>query len=66
MRHGLAHNLNEAILAPGHPLLKKAGAGAAAETGFAVDANRTYDVHGSTTNITADELAALTLYVQSI
>jgi DNA-binding beta-propeller fold protein YncE/cytochrome c551/c552 len=66
LRHGLAHNLNEAILAPGHPLLKKADGGAAAETGFAVDVTGKYDVHGTTQNITPDELAELTLYVQSI
>jgi DNA-binding beta-propeller fold protein YncE/mono/diheme cytochrome c family protein len=66
LRHGLAHNLDEAILAPGHPLLKKGDASTAAETGFAVDINGTYNVHGNTEHITADELAALTLYVQSI
>jgi len=66
LRHGLAHNLNEAILAPGHPLLKQAGPGVAAETGFAVDFDGKYNVHGSTREITAAQLAALTLYVQSI
>ncbi|MEO7736265.1 MAG: cytochrome c peroxidase, partial [Kofleriaceae bacterium] len=66
LRHGLAHNLNEAILGPGHPLLRKATAQTAGETGFAVDIDSTFDVHGTTQNITAEQLAALTLYVQSI
>jgi cytochrome c peroxidase len=60
LRHGLAHSLKEAVLAPGHPLL---GPG---ETGFAIDALGHVDVHGNTSKMSAVDFEALSLYVQSI
>jgi cytochrome c peroxidase len=60
LRHGLAHTLKEAILAPGHPQL------AAGETGFAIDALGHTDVHGATSKMSAADLDALSLYVQAI
>lgn len=60
LRHGLAHTLKEAILAPGHPAL------AAGEQGFAVDALGNFDVHGTTGNLSAADVDALYLYIQTI
>jgi cytochrome c peroxidase len=60
LRHGHAHTLKEAVLAPGHPLL---GTG---ERGLAVDALGKYDVHGATSSLSAAEFDALYLFVQSI
>jgi cytochrome c peroxidase/DNA-binding beta-propeller fold protein YncE len=60
LRHGHAHTLKEAVLAPGHPLL---GAG---ERGLAVDALGKFDVHGTTSSMSAADYDALYLFVQSI
>jgi YVTN family beta-propeller protein len=60
LRHGLAHTVAEAILAPGHTAL---GAG---ELGYAVDALGKIDVHGETSKLTADEVRQLLRYVESI
>jgi DNA-binding beta-propeller fold protein YncE len=60
LRHGHAHTLKEAILAPGHPLL---GEG---EQGFAVNALGAFDVHGVTSKLTADDFDALYSFVLSI
>ena len=60
LRHGHAHSLKEAILAPGHPLL---GAG---ENGYAIDALGHTDVHGATSKMGAADFEALSLYVPSI
>lgn len=60
LRHGLAHSLREAILAPGHPLLQPG------ETGFAVDALGNVDVHGVTSKMSQADFDALNLFVQSI
>ncbi|MCE9573435.1 MAG: hypothetical protein K8W52_09775 [Deltaproteobacteria bacterium] len=60
LRHGLAHTLKETILAPGHPAL------AAGELGYAVDALGNIDVHGATSTLTADDVDALYLFIQSI
>lgn len=60
LRHGHAHTLKEAVLAPGHPLL---GEG---ERGFAVNALGAFDVHGSTSKLSADDFDALYLFVLSI
>jgi len=60
LRHGHAHSLKEAVLAPGHPLL---GAG---ENGFAVDRLGHIDVHGSTSKLSAADFDALSVFVQSI
>jgi cytochrome c peroxidase len=60
LRHGHAHSLKEAILAPGHPLL------ASDQTGFAIDALGHTDVHGATSKMSAADFEALNLFVQSI
>jgi cytochrome c peroxidase len=60
LRHGLAHTLKEAILAPGHPAL------ADGERGFAVDALGNFDVHGTTKSMSAADLDALYLFIQTI
>ncbi len=60
LRHGLAHTLKEAVLAPGHSAL---GPG---ELGYAIDALGHIDVHGKTSTMTAAEIDALYLFVQSI
>jgi DNA-binding beta-propeller fold protein YncE len=60
LRHGHAHTLKEATLAPGHPLL---GEG---EQGFAVNALGAFDVHGSTSKLSADDFDALYAFVLSI
>lgn len=60
LRHGLAHSLREAILAPGHPALSEG------EKGFAVDALGNFDVHGATRSLSTADVDALWLYVQTI
>jgi Di-haem cytochrome c peroxidase len=60
LRHGLAHTLKEAVLAPGHKLL---GAG---ERGWAIDALGNIDVHGVTSKLSDADFDALNLFVQSI
>jgi DNA-binding beta-propeller fold protein YncE len=60
LHNGLARTLAEAILMPGHPAL---GAG---ERGYAMDRFGAVDVHGATSELTAADVAALTLFVQSI
>jgi cytochrome c peroxidase/DNA-binding beta-propeller fold protein YncE len=60
LRHGHAHTLRETILAPGHPAL---GPG---ERGYAVDALGNIDVHGATSGLSADDVDALFLYLQTI
>src|SRR5262249_31442999 len=60
LRHGLAHTVSEAVLAPGHAAL---GTG---ETGFAVDALGHIDVHGETSKLTSAEVKQLIRYVESI
>jgi cytochrome c peroxidase len=60
LRHGHAHSLKEAVLAPGHALL---GPG---ELGFAVDALGHFDVHGTTSKMSASDFDALRTFVQSI
>jgi DNA-binding beta-propeller fold protein YncE len=60
LRHGHAHTLKEATLAPGHPLL---GEG---EQGYAVNALGAFDVHGSTSKLSADDFDALYAFVLSI
>jgi hypothetical protein len=60
LRHGLAHTLKEAVLAPGHPLL---GDG---ERGYAIDALGQIDVHGVTSKLSAADFDALYQFVQSI
>ncbi|HZJ62249.1 MAG TPA: hypothetical protein VFD36_01900, partial [Kofleriaceae bacterium] len=60
LRHGVAHSLKEAVLAPGHPAL---GPG---ELGYAIDALGHTDVHGQTSKLSKDDVEALNLYVQSI
>jgi DNA-binding beta-propeller fold protein YncE len=60
LRHGHAHTLKEAVLAPGHPLL---GDG---ERGYAVNALGTFDVHGTTSQMSAADFDALYAFVLSI
>jgi hypothetical protein len=48
------------VLAPGHPLL---GEG---EQGYAVNALGAFDVHGTTSQLTADDFDALYAFVLSI
>ncbi|HTJ42571.1 MAG TPA: cytochrome c peroxidase [Kofleriaceae bacterium] len=60
LRHGLAHTLNETILAPGHPALREG------ERGYAIDALGTIDVHGKTSTMSADDVDALYLFLTSI
>ncbi len=60
LRHGHAHTLKETILAPGHPAL---GAG---ERGYAIDGLGNRDVHGKTTTMSAADVDALYLFIQSI
>jgi len=60
LHHGLGHTIAEAVLGPGHPALQ------AGENGFAVDALGGFDVHGSTRNLSADQVRALIRYVESI
>src|SRR5262249_10596520 len=60
LRHALAHPFSDAVLAPGRPAL---GSG---EQGFAIDALGNVDVHGATSKLSAAELDALFLFVQTI
>ena len=60
LHHGLARNIREAILPPGHPALRNG------ELGFAASAAGAFDVHGSVEALNADELEALELYLRSI
>jgi len=60
LRHGLSHSIRETVLGPGHPALKEG------ELGYAVDAAGDLDVHGVTQNLTADDIAALNIYVKTI
>jgi hypothetical protein len=60
MHNGLARSVGEAILAPGHPGLLPG------ETGLAVDAKGAFDVHGSTSKLSAPDARALVRYVESI
>jgi cytochrome c peroxidase len=60
LRHGHAHTLKEAVLAPGHPLL---GEG---EQGYAVNALGNFDVHGVTSKLSAADFDALYAFVLSI
>ncbi|HUQ03894.1 MAG TPA: cytochrome c peroxidase [Kofleriaceae bacterium] len=60
LRHGHAHTLREAILAPGHPALT------GGEKGFAVDALGNIDVHGATSTLSATDVDDLYLYLQTI
>jgi len=60
LRHGHAHTLKEAVLAPGHPLL------AEGEQGFAVNALGAFDVHGTTSKLSVDDFDALYSFVLSI
>jgi hypothetical protein len=66
LRHGLAHSLKEAILAPGHPLLAADKNNGVALNGFAVDSLGTKDVHGVTSTMSEDDFNALNLFVQTI
>jgi DNA-binding beta-propeller fold protein YncE len=60
LHHGLANNITEAVLAPGHPAL---GDG---EKGWAISALGQIDVHGNTSSMTPAQVEALTLFVESI
>jgi cytochrome c5 len=60
LHHGLGHTIAEAILAPGHAALQKG------ELGWAIDALGNLDVHGTTKNMSADQLKALIRYVENI
>jgi hypothetical protein len=60
LRHGLALNLREAILAPGHDALKPG------EKGFAVDRFGAIDVHGETSGLSDTDVDALDFYLRSI
>jgi DNA-binding beta-propeller fold protein YncE len=60
LRHGLAHTLNETILAPGHPGLHPG------EKGFAVDALGNIDVHGATSTMSGADVDDLYLFLQTI
>ena len=60
LHHGHALTVAEAILAPGHPALRPG------EDGFAVDALGRVDVHGVTSQLSAEQVADLVLYVNTI
>lgn len=60
LHHGYARTPAEAILAPGHPALRDG------EKGFAINALGKTDVHGTTSNLDANALESLLLYLQSI
>jgi hypothetical protein len=60
LRHGLARSLNETILAPGHPALRDG------EKGFAMDRFANKDVHGNTSSLSADQVDALFLYLNTL
>ena len=60
LHHGLARSVYEAILAPGHPALREG------EHGYAVNALGEIDVHGSTSELSAEDVEALILYLETI
>jgi YVTN family beta-propeller protein len=60
LRHGLAHSIREAILAPGHPALKSG------ETGFAISRTGAIDVHGATSKLTDDQIEQLFIFVSTL
>jgi DNA-binding beta-propeller fold protein YncE len=60
LHHGLARSILEVILAPGHSGLRSG------ERGYAVSADGTFDVHGSTSDLSSDELDALWFYLLTI
>jgi hypothetical protein len=60
LHHGLANTIPEAILAPGHPALREG------EGGFAINALGDIDVHGVTSALSAADVEALVLFVESI
>jgi mono/diheme cytochrome c family protein len=60
LHHGHAVTVGEAILAPGHAALREG------EDGFAVNALGEVDVHGETSQLSAEDVNALILYVSSI
>jgi DNA-binding beta-propeller fold protein YncE len=63
LRHGLALNLREAVLAPGHPVLREG------EKGFAIDriqGMENANVHGVTEDLNESEMEQLEYYVRSI
>jgi DNA-binding beta-propeller fold protein YncE len=60
LHHGLARSFAEAILPPGHPALR------AGEVGYAMNRFGAIDVHGATSELSAADVAALSLFVQSI
>jgi hypothetical protein len=60
LRHGHAHTLRETVLAPGHPALGDD------ERGYAIDALGNIDVHGTTSAMSAGDVDALYLFIQSI
>jgi DNA-binding beta-propeller fold protein YncE len=60
LHHGLARSIPEAIMPPGHPALR------VGETGHAASVDGTFDVHGSTSELTSDELDAVWLYLLTI
>ena len=60
LHHGHGYTIGEAILGPGHPALRPG------EQGFAIDALGQIDVHGTTSNLTPEQVEALILYVSAI
>jgi mono/diheme cytochrome c family protein len=60
LHNGYANTFNEVVLAPGHVALQ------ADETGFAIDALGTTDVHGATSLLTPEQVQALYLYISTI
>ncbi|ACY14459.1 hypothetical protein [Haliangium ochraceum] len=60
LRHGLAFSFREAVLGPGHNLLREG------EKGWAIDRFNQVDVHGKTQGLSEAQMEALELYLQSI
>ena len=60
LHHGLARSFAEAILAPGHPALREG------ERGYAVNVLGAFDVHGATSELSAEDVDALILYLETI
>ncbi|WP_233104132.1 YncE family protein [Haliangium ochraceum] len=60
LRHGLAFSFREAVLGPGHNLLRDG------EKGWAIDRFNQFDVHGKTSGLDEAQMRALELYLQSI
>ena len=60
LRHGHARSIEESILGPGHPALREG------EKGYAVNSIGQFDVHGQTSTLSADQVEALRLYVETI